>query len=275
MRVDPGLSRAQLMRRFGVGNSTLTEWLRGVPTPAWTRRPNAKDSLREEAVALRREGGTVPQIAAALGVAKSTAYLWTRDLPLDRTPAERDQRRRDHMARMREARWAPHRSERDAARAATGDRLCAWVGDLSDRELVLAGTVAYWCAGAKEKPWHKRNRGLEYVNGDVGLIELFVRYVEVLGVARTALTYRLSIHEPADAAAVSRWWADTVGVPIGRFRPPILKAHKASSARRKVGESYRGCLIVYVPKSARLYWEVEGVVRGIVASAGGGRAASM
>jgi len=144
LRVDPGLSRAQLMRRFGVGNETLTRWLRGLPAPEWTRRPNAKDDLRARAVALRHEGGTVPRIAAELGVSKSTAYLWTRSIPLDRTPAEAEERRRRQLEQMREARWRPHGQARDADRAATGGRHAAWVGDLSEREVILVGAVAYW-----------------------------------------------------------------------------------------------------------------------------------
>jgi transposase len=88
LRAEEGLSRAQLMKVFGVGNGTLSDWLRGTEPPEWTRRPRAKDDLRERAVRLRREGATVPEIAEALSVSKSSAYLWTRDLPLDRAPAE-------------------------------------------------------------------------------------------------------------------------------------------------------------------------------------------
>src|SRR3954463_1576281 len=86
LRVDPGLSRSQLMKHFGVGNGTLGEWLRGLEPPEWTYRPNAKDSLRERAVELRGHGWSVPAISAELGVAKSTAYLWVKELPLDPTP---------------------------------------------------------------------------------------------------------------------------------------------------------------------------------------------
>ena len=75
LRVDPGLSRSQLMERFGVGNGTLSEWLRGIEPPAWTQRPNAKDDLRGVAVEMRKDGYTVPQIACDLGISKSTAYL--------------------------------------------------------------------------------------------------------------------------------------------------------------------------------------------------------
>ena len=263
------------MRRFGVGNGTLSEWLRGLEPPEWTKRPRAKDDQRARAVELRETGRTVPEIAEELGVSKSSAYLWTRHIPLDATPAEAEARRRDQLERMREARWGPHRRARDADRAASSDRLSAWVGELSEREILLVGAVAYWCEGAKVKPWHKTNHGLEFINSDAGLIRLFLRYVELLGVRRTALTYWLSIHESADVAAATRWWSDVVGVPTDRFRRPVLKRHNPSTVRRNVGETYRGCLAVYVPKSSRLYWKVEGVMRGIVASDTGNGPASM
>ncbi|MBU2662977.1 helix-turn-helix domain-containing protein [Actinoplanes bogorensis] len=267
LRIDPGLSRSQLMQRFGVGNGTLSEWLSGINPPEWTRRPNAKDDLKERAIELRLEGATVPAIALEVGVSKSTAYQWTKHLPLDQTPEQAAERERRRVARMDEVRWEPHRKERDAARAATGERLEAWVGDLTDRELILTGAVAYWCEGAKEKPWGKTSKGLQYINSDPGLILLFLRYVELLGVERGKLTYRLSIHETADIPAATRWWADVVGVPVEDFRRATLKKHNPSTVRLNVGDSYRGCLMVYVPKSSRLYWEVEAVMGGIVAGA--------
>jgi transposase len=275
LRVDPGMSRSQLMKHFGVGNGTLSDWLRGLEPPTWTQRPNAKDDLREVAIEMRNDGYSVPRIATELGVSKSTAYLWTKHLPLDHSPAEKEERKRRHMEHMQEARWEPHRKARDADRAAVGERLSSWVGELSERELILIGAVAYWCEGAKEKPWHKSARCLEFINSDPNLILLFLRYVEVLGENRAALTYQLSIHESADIAEATRWWAEVVGAPAERFRRASVKTHKPSTVRHNVGDSYHGCLIVYVPKSSRLYWEVDAVLRGIAASGERWRAATM
>src|SRR3954451_3969171 len=61
LRVDPGLSPSELMRHVGVGSATLTDWLRGIEPPEWTRRPNAKDHLRNEAVELRKLGWSIPR----------------------------------------------------------------------------------------------------------------------------------------------------------------------------------------------------------------------
>ncbi len=97
----------------------------------------------------------MPAIATQLSVSKSTAYLWTRHVPFVLTPGQQKAREQERVARMEEVRWEPHRRARDAERLATGERLGAWVGELTDREVILIGAVAYWCEGAKEKPWTK------------------------------------------------------------------------------------------------------------------------
>ena len=57
MRLE-GKSRSQIVATLGLktGGAALSRWLRGVPAPEWTKRPNAKDEMREVAVALRAEG---------------------------------------------------------------------------------------------------------------------------------------------------------------------------------------------------------------------------
>jgi hypothetical protein len=116
---------------------------------------------------------------------------------------------------------------------------------------------------------------LSFINSDPCLILLFLRYVELRGVDPAGLTYRLSIHETADVAAATAWRSGVVGVPAAEFGRPLLKTHKPSTVRRNVGDTYRGCLIVYVPKSSRLYGEAEGVMGGIAAGGEKWRAARM
>lgn len=79
-----GLSRSQIADALGLGSGgePLSTWLKGVPAPAWTRRPRAKDELREAAVAMREEGRSYREIGEVVGVSKSTLSLWLRDVPL-------------------------------------------------------------------------------------------------------------------------------------------------------------------------------------------------
>ncbi len=79
-----GLSRSQIADAMGLrsGGQALSRWLRGVPPPEWTRRPRAKDDLRAQAVAMRKEGRSYREIRDVVGVSKSTLSLWLRDVPL-------------------------------------------------------------------------------------------------------------------------------------------------------------------------------------------------
>src|SRR3954453_20041755 len=76
-----GKSRRQIKEILGIGSSqALNDALKGEPPPEWTLRPNAKDNLRAEARALRASGMTYDQIAAKLGVSKSSISLWAGDM---------------------------------------------------------------------------------------------------------------------------------------------------------------------------------------------------
>ncbi|MFD1081627.1 helix-turn-helix domain-containing protein [Micromonospora andamanensis] len=263
LRTEEQLSVREIRARTGLGRNRIQEMLRGVPAPERTRRARAKDDLRAEAVALRSTGRPVPEIARRLGVSRSTAYLWVRHIPLNRDPEEELERRRAHSKLMTDAQWEEHRRARDAARTATVDATAAWVKGLSYRDVVLVGAALYWAEGSKAKPWRPHDCRVRFVNSDPALVALFIQFVEALGERREALRYRVAIHESADAAEAVSWWAAQVGVSAESFQPTTLKHHRPSTVRRNTGETYRGCLSVEVPRSRRLYWKIEGIMKGM------------
>jgi transposase len=261
LRVDPGLSRSQLIKMFGVSNGTLTDWLRGVEPPAWTKRPNAKDGKRAEAVELREEGWSINDIAARVGVAKSTVFRWAGHVPLDQD-SERAQEKRELAKKRIAGRWDEFRKDRDRRQEEIWEEAAEEVGALTARDVLMLGAIAYWCEGAKSKPWSRRDR-LIFINSDASLIELHLRFLELGGYELDELNFRLSIHETADAEAAADWWAERLGLPRERFRRPTIKKHVPKTRRGNVGEDYRGCLVIDAPKSRNLYWRMEGVVKAI------------
>jgi transposase-like protein len=77
-----GKSVREIKLIVGVGsNETISRALRGVPPPSWTHRPRAKDDLHAKARDLRAGGHTYNEIAAELGISKSSVSLWVRDMP--------------------------------------------------------------------------------------------------------------------------------------------------------------------------------------------------
>ncbi|GGO88379.1 hypothetical protein [Wenjunlia tyrosinilytica] len=216
----------------------------------------AKTEAREQARELRRQGRTYDEIVEALGVAKSSVSLWVRDLP---KPAPRA----EHMAMMREARWGPYRRERDIHRQETKLAAAKEVGQLTDRELFLVGVGLYWAEGTKSKP-HARREYIQFVNSDPDVLKLFLRWLELLGVEGGRRRFTVSIHESGQVAEAERYWADLAGVPIESLGKTVIKKHNPKTVRKNVGDSYRGCLAVYVSDSADLYRRIEGWWYGIV-----------
>ncbi|WP_155368848.1 helix-turn-helix domain-containing protein [Catellatospora vulcania] len=225
----------------------------------------AKAELRAQAVALREAGSTVPEIAARLGVARSTAFTWVRHVPLPDTD-ERVARRREHSKRMTDAQWSAHRRQRDERHLEVVDTTAVQVGRLTERELLLVGAVLYWSEGAKHKPWRPTDWQVTFTNSDLVLVELFLRFVESTGRSRHDLRYRLSIHESAEVAVVQAWWAQQLHLTESAVGSVTLKRHTPSTGRHNQGVEYRGCLVVTVPRGRELYWLIEGVMNGLARS---------
>ena len=174
-----GRSRREIKQILGpMSNATLNDALRGEPPPEWTRRPNAKDDLRAEARQLRTLGQDYEEIAAALGVAKSSVSIWVRDLPrvTRSSTAEGKERSAEGTRRY----WAARRLAKEADRAAARTTAAPQIGALTNRELIIVGAIAYWCEGSKNKPgpW---NDHVAFTNSDPALIRLFLRFLEAAG----------------------------------------------------------------------------------------------
>jgi transposase len=251
-----GKSLRQIRAILGpMSNATLNDALKDEPPPEWTRRPRAKDELRARARELRIEGMGYEGIAAALGVAKSSVSYWVRDVP---RPARRSyEEGRKRSAEGARSYWAAERPAREARRAAACDAAAAEIGNLTARELLIAGAIAYWCEGCKTKP-HRRIDRVVFMNSDPSLIRLFLRFLDTTGMPRTDLRFRVYIHENADAESAQRFWMEVTEAPLHQFFRPTLKRHNPKTVRRNVGEGYHGCLRIDVHRSADLYRKIEG-----------------
>jgi len=133
----------------------------------------------------------------------------------------------------------------------------AEIGELTDRELLITGAIAYWCEGGKSKP-HRRSDRVVFINSDPALIRFFLRFLDTAGTPRANLGFRVYIHENADVEAAQRFWLEVTGAAIGQFATPTLKRHNPKTMRKNVGQTYHGCLRIDVQHSADLYRKIEG-----------------
>ncbi|MFE4875012.1 hypothetical protein [Streptomyces sp. NPDC056682] len=257
-----GLSLRQIRDCPHVDNNDLLHRLvKGEPPPEWTKRPNAKDDLRTRARELRAQGMTYDQIQVELGCSKSSISLWVRDLPKpDRT------RTREEASAIARRGWEATLQRREEERQLAKQDAAADIGELSDREPYLAGVVLYWTEGTKDKPWDRRE-SLKFINSDPNVIRLYLKWLELQNVGPERLRLCVNIHESADAEEATRFWAELTGLGPASFNKPVLKRHNPKTLRKNTAEAYRGCLVIYVTKSAELYRRTEGAWYGIVLGA--------
>ncbi|WP_455351302.1 hypothetical protein [Streptomyces sp. SYSU K217416] len=257
-----GLSRRQIRDRLCVhNNDILNRLLEGEPPPAWTKRPNAKDDLRERARELRTQGLTYDQIQVELGCSKSSISLWVRDLP---KPERR--RTREEASAIAKRGWEVTLQRRDLERRRTKQEAAAEIGPVTERELFLIGIGLYWAEGSKAKP-HRPQERVTFVNSDPHMIKVFLAWLHLLGVDADHLRFHVHIHESSDVPAAEQFWSDLVGTNVGAFGKTTIKRHNPRTNRKNTGDAYRGCLAVRVLKSADLYRRIEGWRCGIVGAA--------
>ena len=261
-----GKSRREIKELLGIGsNQTLNEVLEGEPPLPQNVRPNAKDAERAKARELRMLGLDYNRIAAQLGVSKSSVSLWVRDLPRPEPLSYEEccKRQAEAVARY----WATERPLREAGREAISAAAAAQISTLSDRETIIAGAVAYWCEGAKNKP-HRRQDRVNFINSDPTMIKFFLRFLDVAGIPRDQVTFRVYVHESADVAAAQQFRLDVTRAHPAQFRSPTLKRHNPQTVRKNTGDDYHGCLRIDVRRGADLYRKIEGWATAAMTASG-------
>lgn len=204
-----------------------------------------KTAEQERARELRAEAWTLAEIAAELGVSRSSASLWTRGVTFEPRPRS--------TARQR----GPNALQR--AKQAEIDRLLAEgaerIGRLSERELLVAGAALYAGEGAK------RDGDVVFANSDPRMILFFITWLRhFFPIEEERLKLRLYLHVGLDIDAANAFWSDLTGIPEGRFRAPYRAIADPSIRRSK---HPMGCPSV-IYRSVTVHRSVMGVVGALL-----------
>lgn len=194
-------------------------------------------SKKRHARRLRKRGTSIPRIAQALRIAKSTVSLWVRDVPL---PVPLRMRLQLNAMRAHEKGRAMRLANLQSIVAA--DRAQA-MRDLSGMRMTqsLARVVAailYWCEGGKKH----LSSGVRFTNSDPVMIRSFLSVFRMgFRLRDDRLRALIHLHEYHDAAKQTAYWSSITGIPKERFYPPYRKPNSG----KRVRENYPGCITIY------------------------------
>jgi transcriptional regulator with XRE-family HTH domain len=209
-----------------------------------------KVAERQQARQLRRTGLPLAEIAARVGVSKSSVSLWVRDVPFE-APVVRPSRgrRRDPNALQR-------RKQGEIERLLEEGR--ARIGRLSEREFLVAGVALYAGEGAK------RDGALKFANSDPRMIAFYCAWLRrFFEIDETRLRLRLYLHEGLDLDASITFWSEVTGIPPSQFQKPYRAVPDASIRHTK---HVHGCASVDYSCSST-HRTIMGLVRALLGEA--------
>ena len=134
------------------------------------------------------------------------------------------------------------------------------MGDLSKRDLFLAGVALYWAEG-----YRKGDGEFGFTNSDPRMIKLILKWLtEACGVLQSDIHCRICInafHENR-IEDVERFWVSLTGFSPSKFSKPTFI--KASTRKQYLNaDNYFGTLRVKVRKSKNLKRKIMGWIDGM------------
>jgi uncharacterized protein YjcR len=188
---------------------------------------------RQQARQLRRAGLTLAEIAARLGVARSSVSLWVRDVEFDPLPRPPRGRRRDPNALQRRKRAEIDRLVEEGR---------ARIGRLTEREFLVAGVALYAGEGSK---WDGTVR---FVNSNPRMVVFFCGWLRhFYEIDESRLRLALYLHQGLDLSAAMAYWSGLTGIPESQFTKPYRAAPDPSIRHAK---HVHGCATVSYSYSA-------------------------
>ena len=186
-----------------------------------------RGKVEEQAQAreLRAQGWTMPDIAEKLGVSRGSVSLWTRDVPFEPRPRRRGRRREPNKLQRAKAEQIENLMAEGRQR----------VGQLSERDLLIAGTALYAGEGGKT------DGAVSFPNSDPRMIRLFCEWLRhFFEVDETRLRVRLHLHEGLDLAAAVAFWSEVQAFRRPNSESPIGPLPIPVSERQSIRWDARG-----------------------------------
>jgi Homeodomain-like domain-containing protein len=215
-----------------------------------------KTAEREQALLMRAQGRSVVEIARSLGVAKSTASAWVRDVPL--TEEQRSALLRRSV--MYEGRWKG--AAANAAKGRERRRMHQLQGVRRAAEaswLYIAGCMLFWAEGDKCR------NSVRMANSDPELLAFFARFLRDefdVQSEQFAVSCNLFADHVDRIAEVEQFWLDALELSSANLRKPIVNRYsKYSQKKRQNRLPYGTCKLVV--HSTRIVQTIYGSIQAL------------
>lgn len=194
-----------------------------------------KNNAKKKAILLREKGFSFKEISDKLGISKSTASLWLRDVELSGDATERI-----HKLGV-DGRNKGNRSVKK--RVASEDRaiLLDVKNSISQckllkNDLKAVCALLYWCEGGKTE-----KATLSFINSDPKLVKYFLdTFRKAFNVDESRFRVLIHLHNYHDIDQQIAFWSEITKIPKTQFTKPYNKPNTG----KRIKKDYQGCISV-------------------------------
>jgi hypothetical protein len=220
----------------------------------------AKSLLKLKAREMRILGESIKTIAKKLKVSTGSVSVWCRDIELTEQQIKKlEQNYRDPFYGKRLENVQRQKQIRlDKIKQLTESGLNE-IGQISSRDLFVAGVALYWAEG------FKKDSQAGFANSDPTMMGLFIKWVtESCSYSINDLSFRVTanISHKHRIDDIQKYWSETLNIPLGQFQKPFFQ----NVVWKKIYENedkYYGVLRIKVRKSTDFLRKIHGWIEGL------------
>lgn len=192
-----------------------------------------KAGLKSKAEKLRKNGFSFREISEKLGISKSTASLWLRDVALSKKAQNRILKLRVD-GRNRASDSVMKRIVREDSVILGNVRRGMNKSAMLKDDLKIICALLYWCEGGKTE-----KSTLSFINSDPSLIKYFVdTFRKAFEVDESKFRVVMHIHNYHDINKQIEFWSKITRIPKSQFTKPYNKPNTG----KRIKADYQGCI---------------------------------
>ena len=203
---------------------------------------------------LRARGFSFREIGLRLGIAKSSASLWTRNVRLDKEARLRLKRVSDKGTRKGRRNYLANLRAKESQMRQLVDEEFKSISTFDQNTLKVFLALLFWCEGSK------RLSDLRFTNSDPAMIAIFLKFFRSTFILNEKL-FRCSLHLHSyhNEQKQLDYWSKITHIPKSQF----IKVYQKPRGGKRIHEGYQGCLSVYyydTSKAKELYYLYQEII---------------
>lgn len=224
----------------------------------------AKPDKRLKSRKLRKRGESIRDIAKTIGVSRGSVSRWCSDIELTKKQLKRLQAKQKRagtkaLLKASEQKKKERKRKIENYKKKGIERL----KNLSDDEFLAAGLAMYLGEG------YKKGRKINFANSDPEIIKFMINWFKkFFNINDSRFTFRVminKIHKNREGQ-VKKFWENEIGIKEKQWRKIQFLGPKPKKKFENHNNHY-GTLSFKVLKSTNLFYEIQGLMHGLLKSA--------